>query len=79
VVNISKSGIGFCSKSILPIGYYFNANIKMGEEETLHSVVEIVRSQLEGDTTTYGCAFVGMADVLSYLFEEYEQKISEEQ
>lgn len=79
VVNISKSGIGFCTKSILPIGYYFDANIKMGEDTTIHSVVEIVRSQLEGDTTIYGCEFVGMADVLSFIFEDYEQQVNAEE
>lgn len=79
VVNISKSGIGFRTKSILPIGYYFDANINMGDDTTIHSVVEIVRSQLDGDATVYGCEFVGMADVLSFIFDDYEQKISSEE
>lgn len=80
VVNVSKTGIGFKSESVLPLGYYFNANINLGNsEDTLHAVVEIVRNQPdEGNRTYYGAEFVGMATILSYVFEEYDQKISED-
>ncbi len=77
VVNISMSGIGFRSKSVLPVGYYFNANINLGSEDTLHNVIRIIRSQPDGDRTYYGCEFVGVASVLSYLFEDYDQKLSD--
>ncbi len=77
VVNISKTGIGFESESVLPIGYYFNANINLGNEDTLHCVVKIVRSQpTEGKKTIYGCEFIGMAAILSYIFDEYDERIS---
>lgn len=77
VINISKTGIGFLSESILPLGYYFNASISLGTDEILHSVVQIVRSQpYEGNKTMYGCEFVGMATILSYIFDEYDKKIS---
>ena len=79
VTNISKSGIGFETTSVLPAGYYFNANINLGKEDTLRSVVKILRSQpLEDGKTNYGCEFVGMADILSYLFDEYDEKASNE-
>ena len=80
VVNVSKYGIGFISESVLPIGYYFNANINLGnDKDTLHCVVEIIRSQpTEGNKTLYGCEFVGMADVLSYVFDEYDHKINDD-
>lgn len=80
VINISQTGIGFKSESVLPIGYYFNANINLGNsEDTLHAVVEIVRSQpAEDNKTLYGAEFVGMATVLSYVFDEYDQKISDD-
>lgn len=79
VVNISLTGIGFRSKSVLPMGYYFNASINLGTEETLHSVIRIIRSQPDRDATYYGCEFVGVASVLSYIFEEYDHKLTEEQ
>lgn len=78
VRDISKTGIGFVSKSVLPVGFYFNANINLGMEDTLRSVVQIVRSQPGKDgETIYGCQFVGLADILSYIFDEYDQKLSE--
>jgi hypothetical protein len=79
VVNISKTGIGFISESKLPIGYYFNASINLGDKETLHSVVKIIRSQpIDDKSTMYGCEFVGMAEVLSFIFEAYDCKLAEE-
>lgn len=77
VVNVSQTGIGFRTKSVLPIGYYFNASINLGTEDTLHSVVEIIRSKEDGDEIIYGCEFVGMADVLSYVFDDYDKRIQE--
>lgn len=81
VVNVSKSGIGFESKSILPMDFYFNAALKLGSTpDTLYSVVKIIRSQpIEGtDLFSYGCEFVGMAPILGYIFDEYESEIGEE-
>jgi hypothetical protein len=79
VTNISKTGLGFISESVLPIGYYFNANINLGNDDTLHCVIQIVRSQqTEDNKNVYGSEFVGMASILSYVFEEYDKRISEE-
>ncbi len=79
VLDISKAGIGFSSESKLPIGYYFNASINLGEKETLHSVIKIIRSQpLEDNLTMYGCEFIGMAEVLSFIFDAYEYKLAED-
>lgn len=79
VVNISKSGIGFSSESKLPLGYYFNASINLGEKETLHSVIKIIRSHpMDDRLTMYGCEFIGMAEILSFIFDAYEYKCLEE-
>ncbi|HKL98464.1 MAG TPA: PilZ domain-containing protein [Mobilitalea sp.] len=78
VVNISKSGIGFRSESILPTGYYFNANINLVNQDTIHCVVQIVRSTPDKDEegkTMYGSEFVGMAAILSYIFDEYNDRL----
>lgn len=81
VVNISQTGIGFISESVLPVGYYFNANINLGNtEDTLHTVVKIIRSQpADGGKNVYGAEFVGMAAILSYVFDDYDHRLSEEQ
>ena len=77
VMNVSKSGIGFNSKSILPLDFYFNAALRLGnEEDILYCVVKIVRCEpITKDLYNYGCEFVGMAPILDYIFDEYEETV----
>lgn len=76
VVNISKHGVGFKSKSILPLDYYFNAKMSIGNtENVLYCVVKIIRIDSDGEDNIYGCEFVGLAPVFDYIFEEYEKTI----
>lgn len=49
VFDVSKAGIGFRTKSVLPIGYYFNARLVLGDQGTLNCVVRIIRQQQDGD------------------------------
>lgn len=77
VTDISRGGIRFECESILPVGYYFNAKIEMGNQESaLYSVVKIIRSR-EGEEgrIVYGCEFVGLAPVLGFIFDEYEANL----
>ena len=76
VKDISKFGLGFISKSILPMNYYFNAELNRGSDDsTLYCVVKIIRCEaLEDDEYSYGCEFVGMAPVLDYIFEDLESR-----
>ena len=76
VVDISRGGIGFHSVSRLPIGYYFNACLKINEDNNarLYCVVKIIRAaELEHNMISYGCEFIGLAPVFSYIFDELEQ------
>ncbi len=80
VVNISKTGIGFESKALLPIGYYFNSKIDLGNNESsLYTVVQIVRVEKRDDLVYYGCEFIGLAPILNFIFEEFEEKLEEEE
>lgn len=75
VTDISKGGIGFDSTASLPIGYYFNASIKLGNDDSLlYTVIRIIRSSLsfDGTSTHYGAEFIGRADILDYIFDDYE-------
>lgn len=80
VINVSKTGLGFKSVSILPMNYYFNAKIKLGTEDSvLYSVVKIIRKEKTDDNAIiYGCEFIGMAPVLSYIFDEYANSLDKE-
>lgn len=76
VVDISRDGIGFHSASSLPVGYYFNACLSLGDDDAkLYCVVKILRvTDLGNDMKGYGCEFVGLAPVFSYVFDEFEQQ-----
>lgn len=80
VINISRTGLGIRTKSILPLGYYFNAKLEMGSSEaSLYCVVKIIRVSPDTDgIPVYGCEFVGMAPVLNFLFEDYEKRLDAE-
>ena len=77
VTNISRTGIGFESKDVLPIGFYFNAALHLGSaENTLYCVIKIIRCQpTEFDEYEYGCEFVGIAPILNYIFDDFEKSL----
>ena len=77
VTNISKHGIGFETAAGLPVGYYFNAKINLGSaDSTLYTVVQILRKENKEDGTHfYGCEFIGMAPVLNFIFDEFEDSL----
>lgn len=74
VFDVSKNGIGFMSTSVLPVGYYFNARLVLGDENhSLNCVVRIIRSQENGEAGfKYGCEIVGVASIMDYVFIDYE-------
>lgn len=74
VKDVSRTGIGFVSRSILPMNYYFNAALNIGGgDSTLYTVVKIIRCEaMDDDEYSYGCEFVGMAPVLDYIFDDLE-------
>lgn len=77
VINISRNGLGIRTTSDLPIGYYFNAKLEMGNENaSLYCVVKIIRVSPDVDgTPIYGCEFVGVAPIMNFLFEDYENRL----
>ena len=78
VFDISKGGIGFMTKSVLPVGYYFNARLLIGNDmkAALNCVVRIIRSQDNGeDGFKYGCEIVGAASIMDYVFDDYEKEM----
>ena len=77
VFDVSKAGIGFRTKSVLPIGYYFNAGLVLGDQGTLNCVVRIIRQQQDGDENIYGCEIVGTASIMDYLFNDYAASLSQ--
>ena len=71
VFDISKAGIGFKTKSVLPIGYYFNARLVLAEKNALNCVVRIIRQHKREDDYGYGCEIVGTASIMDYVINDY--------
>ena len=79
VFDVSTRGIGFTSKSILPLNFYFNAKIVLGANDNLvYTVVKIVRIQKTEDGFIYGCEFVGLPEILHPAFKKYEDQLNSE-
>lgn len=78
VKNISKTGIGFETEAVLPLKYYFNAKIELGDKESaIYAVVQIIRAEKKGDKVFYGCQFVGRAEILDFIFGEYDESMED--
>lgn len=78
VIDISKGGIGFRSRSVIPVGCYFDATIGLDEKEYFRSVVKVVRCVEDDEGFFYGAEFVGLAGFLAHKVEIYAQKIKEQ-
>lgn len=76
ITDISRNGIGFVTKSVLPIGFYFNSRLEFEKKnDSLNCVVQIVRRKQKDDgTTLYGCEFVGMPSIFDYIFDYIENE-----
>ena len=81
VFNISKSGLGFTTTTLIPLKYYFNATIQFeGTNDCLKYVVKIVRSEvLDENKYLYGCEFVGLASIYDSIFEKYEDILTHQE
>lgn len=76
ITDISRNGIGFVTKSVLPIGFYFNSRLEFEKKnDSLNCVVQIVRRKQKDDgTTLYGCEFVGMPSIFDDIFDDIENE-----
>lgn len=79
VTDISADGIGFISECILPIGYYFIANIELSRElPQIITDVRILRSSAIDKTKyQYGCEFVSVSPRVKKMLEDFEKKLKE--
>lgn len=78
IVDVSKAGIGFKTKSVLPVGYYFNARLVLGDKDALNCVVRIIRQQKQDDHYLYGCEIVGTASIMDYVINDYAAALEKE-
>lgn len=76
VTDISAIGIAFVSECILPIGYYFIANIELSKDlPQIITDVRIIRSNVIDNTHyKYGCEYVSISPGVQKLLEDYDKK-----
>jgi len=74
ILDISRSGLGFISEADMPMNFYFNANIVMDEDKRFFGVLKIIRKTENEDRFDYGCEFIGLADILSNVIDEYDKE-----
>lgn len=80
VTDISSKGIGFISECILPVGYYFIANLELAKDlPQIITDVRIIRSSAIDKTRyQYGCEFVEISPRVKKMLEDFEKRIREE-
>ncbi len=81
VTDISAKGIGFISECILPIGYFFIANLELDRElPQIITDVRIIRSSAIDKTRyQYGCEFVSISPHVKQMLLDFEQKLKKRQ
>lgn len=77
VVDISSKGIGFISQCILPVGYYFIANIELSPElPQIITDVRVIRSSAIDKTNyRYGCEFVSISPSVGKMLDEFSESL----
>ena len=80
IINVSRSGIGFRTENLLPLDYYFNAQLQFGDDENavLYCIVKIIRASLPPEDSdekmvTYGCEIVGLSSIHEEIFAKYDE------
>lgn len=76
VTDISSKGIGFISECVLPVGYYFIANIELAEDlPQIITDVRIIRSAaVDREHYHYGCEFVAISPSVKNMLDEFARR-----
>lgn len=74
ITDISSTGIGFISKCILPIGYFFIADIEVSKElPQIITDVRIIRSKaIDYERFHYGAQFMSISPNVKKMLEEFD-------
>ena len=76
ITDISSSGIGFISQCVLPIGYYFIANLELSADlPQIITDVRIVRSHaIDMEHYHYGAEFESISPSVKKMLAKYEKE-----
>lgn len=76
ITDISSTGIGFISDCVLPIGYYFIADLEISRDlPQIITDVRIVRSRaVDMEHYHYGAEFVSISPSVNKMLKKYEEE-----
>lgn len=77
IVDVSKTGIGFISKSVLQIGEIYESYLTIWTKEVLHAFLQVVRIEMRQSDYFYGAVFIGMPEMDASRIAVY-QAVNEE-
>lgn len=79
VTDISSKGIGFISECVLPVGYFFIANIELASDlPQIITDVRIIRSgAIDKTSYHYGCEFVSISPSVKNMLDEFAERLEE--
>ena len=72
IIDVSKSGIGFTCSEPLQIGEVYEAYLTIWTKEVIHTLLQIVRIDLQTDDFGYGAVFMGMSATEASRIEVYQ-------
>ncbi len=72
VCDVSKTGIGFQTTTVLEIGAVYQSYLTLWNKDVIHAFIEIVRIVKEEDTFVYGGVFIGMPEMDQKRIEIYD-------
>ncbi len=85
ILDISRAGIGFISKSEITNGAIYKADIRIWTGDTITAFINVVRVSHDERGTVYGGIFVGMPEsdwvrICVYEeFQDHEEKMKDKQ
>lgn len=72
VSDVSKTGVGFRCSEALEIGAVYEVFLTLWTKEVLHSFLQIVRIEMNGENQySYGAIFIGMSEAEACRIETY--------
>ena len=72
IMDVSKTGIGFCCNKLLDIGAVYESFLRIWTQEVIHAFLEIVRIEKAGQKYNYGAIFIGMPEAEAVRIEAYD-------
>ncbi len=78
VTDLSRSGIGFFSSVPMEVGSHYDTRLKIWTNETIQSVIRIVRCDKAPDGYSCGATFVGMTSTDELKIDIYSMLNPEE-